>query len=111
MKKIFNFVKNNIFVFFAIYWIAQFVVGLIKFNPSALDETAKKLKAIEFGVDLIWALIFILEHSFYKIIHLIGKRIDLVSESINFISLSLLANAQNNSKAEEKSKDEDNKQI
>lgn len=110
MKKIFNFVKNNIFMFLAIYLIVQFAIGLIKFDPSSSDMTARKIKAIELGMDLIWALIFIGEQSFYKIINLIEKRIDLVDKQINFL-YAAFATEPTNSKEEEKSENEDNKQI
>lgn len=64
LKKIFNFLKNNIFLFFAIYWFAEFTIGFIKFNPSSLDETARKITTLKLGLDLAWSLVFILEHAF-----------------------------------------------
>ena len=85
MKKIFNFVKNNIFLIFAAYWFIDFLIGFITLNTSTLDETTRKFKVLYIGLDLIWTLVFMLEHSVIKAVSSLSKRIDLVHKEIDII--------------------------
>lgn len=75
MKKIFNFVKNNVFLIFAAYWFIDFVIGFITFKTSTLDDTAKKIKTLQLGMDMIWSILFLIEHSLIRVANLIKKKI------------------------------------
>lgn len=85
MKKFFNFVKNNVFLILAAYWFINFLIGFITINPSTLDATTRKIKALELGSELLWSLVFMIEHSIIKAVSSLSKRIDLVHEEVNVI--------------------------
>lgn len=108
MKKILNFVKNNIFFILAAYWFINFLIGFITINPSTLDATTRKIKALELGSDLLWSLVFFIQHSFYKVIGLMNDKIDLVNKRVDIICDAITA-AINASK-EEKNEDENGKE-
>lgn len=84
-KNFINFVKHNWLLLFAAFWFADFLIGLITINPSTLDATTRKIKALELGSDLLWALILCLEHSIIKTTHLLNKRITLVEAEVGFM--------------------------
>ena len=85
IKKIFNFIKNNVFLILAAYWFISFAIGFITINPSTLDETTRKFKFLYIGLDLLWSLVFMIEHSIIKAVSSLSKRIDLVHEEVNVI--------------------------
>lgn len=85
MKKIFGFIKNNIFLILAAYWFISFAIGLITLNPSTLYATTRKIKALELGLDLLFALVFFIQHSFYKVIELMNEKIDLVNKRVDIL--------------------------
>lgn len=85
MKKIFNFVKNNVFIILAAYWFIDFLIGLITFKPSTLDATTRRIKALELGIDLLWTLVFMLEHTVTKVRELVDERIDCANKRIDTI--------------------------
>lgn len=110
MKKIFNFVKHNIFLIFAAYWFINFLIGFITINPFTLDATTRKIKALELGSDLLWTLVFTLEHTVTTVgkalnerINLTNKRIDIIYEAFNEAAKSV--------SEEEKEEAEDKKEV
>lgn len=106
MKKIFNFVKNNIFLILAAYWFISFAIGFITINPSTLDATTRKIKALEIGSDLLWSLVFMIEHSVIKTVSSLSKRIDLVHEEVNVIIDAINEAAKSVSEEDEAEADE-----
>ena len=110
MKKIFNFIKNNIFLIFAAYWFISFLIGFITFNPSTLDETTRRFKALYIGLDLLWTLVFMLEHSVINAVRSLSKRIDLVSEEVNLI-LDAINEAAKSVSEEKKEAEADEKEA
>lgn len=85
IKKFFNFVKNNVFLIFAAYWFISFVIGFITINPSTLDVTTRKIKALELGSDLLWSLVFMLEYTVTKVGNALDERIDFTNKRIDLI--------------------------
>lgn len=85
MKKIFNFVKHNIFLIFAAYWFIDFVIGFITINPSTLDATTRKIKALELGLDLLWTLVFTLEYTVTNVVRVLDGRVDLANKRIDLL--------------------------
>lgn len=110
MKKILNFVKNNIFLIFAAYWFISFAIGLITLNPSTLDATTRKIKALELGSDLLWSLVFFIQYTFYKVIRLMNDRIDLVNKRVDIIC-DAITEAINAAKEEKEAADKDEKEV
>ena len=110
MKKIFNFIKNNVFLIFAAYWFIDFVIGLITFNPSTLDATTRKIKALEFGMDLLWTLVFMLEHTVTKVGKALDKRIDWVHEEVKII-YTAINEAVKEMESKEESAEEEEKSV
>lgn len=114
MKKILNFVKNNIFLILAAHWLINFAIGLITLNPSTLDATTRKIKALEFGLDLLFALVFFIQHTFYKAIRLTNDRIDLVNKRVDILfdamneTLKIIAGEDG---TEEESADKEEKEV
>lgn len=108
IKKFFNFVRNNVFLILAAYWFINFAIGFIAINPSTLDATTRKIKALELGSDLLWTLVFFIQHSFYKVIGLTNEKIDLVNKRVDIIC-NAITEAINASK-EEKNEDENGKE-
>ena len=109
IKKFFNFVKNNVFLILAAYWFIDFVIGLITLKPSTLDATTRRIKALELGIDLLWTLVFMLEHSVIKAVSSLSKRIDLVHEEVNVIIDAI--NEAAKSVSEEKKEEADKKEV
>ena len=109
MKKIFNFIKNNVFLILAAYWLIDFVIGSITFKPSTLDETTRKIKALELDSDLLWTLVFMLEHSVIKTVSSLSKRIDLVNKEVDLILDAI--NEAVKSVSEEKKEEADEKEA
>lgn len=109
MKKIFNFIKNNVFLIFAAYWFISFVIGLITFSPSTLDATARKIKALYIGLDLLWSLVFIIQHGVVKVHEVLSKRIDLVNKEVDLILDAI--NEAAKSVSEEKKEEADEKEA
>lgn len=110
MKKILNFVKNNVFLILAAYWFINFLIGFITINPSTLDATTRKIKALELGSDLLWSLVFFIQHSFYKVIELTNEKIDLVNKRVDIICDAITA-AINASKEEKEATETDEKEV
>lgn len=115
MKKIFefikdfpNFVKNNVFLIFAAYWFISFLIGFITIDPSALDDTTRKIKALELGSALIWTLVFMLEHTVTKVVKALSEEIDLVNKRVDIIC-DAITEAINASKEDKEAADKDEK--
>ena len=109
VKNFLNFIKNNVFLIFAAYWFIDFLIGLITFNLFTLDATARRIKALEIGLDLLWALVFMLEHSVIKAVSSLSKRIDLVHEEVNVI-IDAINEAAKSVSEEKKEEEADNKE-
>jgi hypothetical protein len=109
MKKIFNFVKNNVFLILAAFWFVDFVIGLIIFSPSTLDATTRKIKFLELGSDLLWSLVFIIQHGVVKVHEVLSKRIDLVNKRVDLILDAI--NEAAKSVSEEKKEEADEKEV
>ena len=109
IKKFLNFVRNNIFLILAAYWFISFLIGIITINPSTLDATTRKIKALELGLDLLWSLVFFIQHSFYKVIGLMNEKIDLVNKRVDFIFDFIQKVIKEES--EEESADKDEKEV
>lgn len=107
MKKILNFVKNNVFLIFAAYWFIDFVIGFITFKPSTLDDTARKIKTLQLGMDILWTLVFMIEHTVIKVAKVLDERIDFTNKRIDII-FNLIEEASKliESKEEEAAKEE-----
>ena len=113
MKKIFNFVKNNVFLILAAYWFISFLIGFITINPSTLDATTRKIKALELGSDLLWSLVFFIQHDvvkvtahLYECIKLIDKNVELIYDAINEAAKSV-----SEEKKEEEAEEKDEKEA
>ena len=109
MKKIFNFLKNNVFLILAAYWFISFLIGFIAINPSTLDATTRKIKALELGSDLLWTLVFMLEHTVTKVGSLLSERIDCANKRIDIIIDAI--NEAAKSVSEEKKEEADEKEV
>ena len=110
MKKIFSFVKSNIFMIFAIYWLVDFLIGLITLKPSTLDATTRRIKALELGVDLLWTLVFTLEHTVTKVGKLLDERIDCANKRIDII-IDAINEAVKSVSEENKEAEADKKEV
>lgn len=110
MKKIFNFIKNNVFLIFAAYWFISFLIGFITLNPSTLDETTRKFKVLYIGLDLLWTLVFMLEHSVIKAVSSLSKRIDLENKRVDII-IDAINEAAKSVSDENKEEAEDKKEV
>lgn len=108
-KKIFNFLKNNVFLILAAYWFISFLIGFITFNTSTLDETTRKIKVLYIGLDLLWSLAFIIQHGVVKVHEVLSKRIDLVSKEVDLILDAIDEAAK--SVSEEKKEEADKKEV
>lgn len=80
-----KFIKNNIFFIFAAYWLIDFVIGSITFKPSTLDDTARKIKILQLGLDLLWSVVFFIQHGVVKVHEVLSKRIELVEKEVDLI--------------------------
>ena len=85
MKKIFNFIRNNVFLISAAYWFISFAIGFITISPSTLDATTRKIRALELGSDLLWFFVFMTEHGVIRAVSSLSKRIDLANKEVNVI--------------------------
>ena len=90
VKNFLNFIKNNVFLIFAAYWLVDFVISLITFNPSALDDTTRRIKVIQLVIDMLWFTVLfsiyntskIIKH-LYELIKLVNKKVDLIADTID----------------------------
>lgn len=104
MKKIFNFVKNNVFLIFAAYWLIDFVIGSITFKPSTIDDTARKIKILQLGLDLLWSVVFFIQHGVVKVHEVLSKRIELVEKEVDLIYDTIRKAVEESEEAEGKEK-------
>lgn len=110
MKKFIKSVKNNIFLILAAYWLINFAIGFITINHSTLDVTTRKIKSLELGLDLLFALVFFIQHSFYKVIELTNEKIDLVNKRVDIIC-DAITEAINAAKEEKEASETDKKEV
>ena len=110
VKNFLNFVKNNLFLILAAYWFISFLIGFITLNPSTLDETTRRFKVLYIGLDLLWTLVFMLEHSVIKAVSSLSKRIDLVHEEVNVI-IDAINEAAKSVSEEKKEAEADTKEV
>lgn len=110
IKKFFNFVKNNVFLILAAYWFISFLIGFITINPSTLEATTRKIKALEIGSDLLWSLVFFIQYTFYKVIRLMNDKIDLVNKRVDIIC-DAINEAINAAKEEKEAEEKDEKEA
>lgn len=109
MKKIFNFVKNNIFLILAAYWLINSVIDSITFKPSTLDDTARKIKTLQLGLDWLWVFVFFIQHGVVKVHEVLSKRIELVEKEVDLILDAI--NEAAKSVSEEKKEEVDEKEA
>ena len=113
-KNFINFVKDNWLLLFAAFWFADFLIGFITINPSTLDATTRKTKAIELGSDLLWTLVLCLEHGLIKTMHLLNKRITLVATELDFMYDTIkkaIEDSEKDKKEEAKKESTDDKKV
>lgn len=112
MKKIFNFIKSNLLLIFAAFWFADFLIGFITINPSTLDATTRKIKALELGSDLLWTFVLYLEHGLIKTMRLLNKRITLVAKELDFMYNTIKKAVEDSEKEKkEESADKEEKSV
>lgn len=83
MKKIFNFVKNNGILFLVAFWLIDFVVGLITFNPT--DKTTGYIKNLILGVDMLWFFVLIDAYITSKIIKYLHEENKLLNKKVDYL--------------------------
>lgn len=84
MKKNFpNFVKNNILLILAAFFLVDFVFCLFTSNP--VDPTAKRFKYHTLTLDLLWIFGLFEVWSTSNIEKLLNKRISLVEAEVNLM--------------------------
>lgn len=91
MKKIFdfvkgflNFVKNNLPLFLAAFFLLDFIIGVF-FTSDPVDTTEKRIKFINLIIDLLWIFGLFEVWATSNIEKLLNKRISLVEAEVNLM--------------------------
>ena len=83
IKKFINFVKNNMLLILAAFFLVDFVFCIFTYKPA--DITEKRLMLHTLGIDLLWAFGLFEVWTTSNIERLLSKRITLVSEEVDFM--------------------------
>ena len=103
MEKFIKFLKNNMLLILAAFFLADFVFCLFTYKPA--DITEKRLMFHTLGIDLLWAFGLFEVWATSNIERLLNKRITLVSEEVDFI-YDTIRKAVEESKEESADKEE-----
>lgn len=109
MEKFIKFVKNNVLIILAAFFLVDFALCLFTSNP--VDPTAKQLKYHTLTLDLLWALVFFEVWITSNIERLLNKRITLVAEEVNFMydTMKKAVEESEKEKKEESTEEEEKK--
>lgn len=84
----------------AAFWLIDFVIGLITFNPT--DKTMAYIKNLILGVDLLWSFVLFTMHALTKVGRFLSDRIDLVYSMYDRIKKIVEAQEKENQELIEK---------
>lgn len=107
MEKFINFVKNNVLLILAAFFLVDFVFCLFTYKPA--DITEKRLMFHTLSFDLIWAFGLFEVWATSNIERLLNKRIGLVSKRVDILIDAI--NEAAKSVSEEKKEEADEKEA
>lgn len=110
MEKFIKFVKNNVLIILAVFFLVDFVFGLFTYKPA--DITEKRLMLHTLGMDLLWAFGLFEVWATSNIERLLSKRITLVAEEVDFMYDTIRKTVEESEKEKkEESTDKEEKSI